>query len=64
MQKHVVQLESSCLPLLENKLFDTNIKSLCVNDSSLCDYEDYMFAKPLVKKQFEKKLPYKSSFEL
>ena len=63
-QKQVVQLEKSNLSLLEGKLNDTNIKSLCVNDSSLCDYEDYMFAKPLVKKLFEEKLLHKSSFEL
>ena len=63
-QKQVVQLEKSYLSLLEGRLNDTNIKSLCLNDSSLCDYEDYMFAKPLVKKLFEKKLPHKSSFEL
>ena len=64
MQKQVVQLATSSLSLLESKLNDTNIKSLCVNDSSLCDYEDYMRAKPLVRNLFEKKLPHKSSFEL
>lgn len=63
-QKQVIQLEKSNLTLLEAKLLDTNIKSLCVNDSSLCDYEDYMWAKPLVRNLFEKKLPHKSSFEL
>lgn len=64
LQKQVVQLATSSLSLLESKLNDTNIKSLCVNDSSLCDYEDYMQAKPLVRNLFEKKLPHKSSFEL
>lgn len=64
MQKQVVQLVTSALSTLESKLFDANIKSLCVNDSSLCDFEDYIRVKPLVKKLFEKKLPYKSSFEL
>ncbi|WP_455099220.1 Stealth CR1 domain-containing protein [Prevotella histicola] len=64
MQKQVVQLATSSLSLLESKLNDANIKSLCVNDSSLCDYEDYMQAKPLVRNLFEKKLPHKSSFEL
>ena len=64
MQKQVVQLATSSLSLLESKLNDTNIKSLCVNDSSLCDYEDYMRAKPLVRNLFEHKLPHKSSFEL
>ena len=63
-QKQVVQLATSALSVLENKLFDTNIKSLCLNDSSLCDYDDYMQAKPLVVKLFEKKHPRKSSFEL
>ena len=64
MQKQVVQLEKSNLTLLEAKLLDTNIKSLCVNDSSLCDYEDYIRTKPLVINLFEKKFPRKSSFEL
>ena len=64
MQKQVVQLAISTLSLLEGKLNDANIKSLCVNDSSLCDYEDYMRAKPLVRNLFEHKLPHKSSFEL
>ena len=64
MQKQVVQLATSSLSLLESKLNDTNIKSLCVNDSSLCDYEDYMRAKPIVRNLFEHKLPHKSSFEL
>lgn len=63
-QKQVIQLATSALSVLENKLFDTNIKSLCLNDSSLCDYDDYMQAKPLVVKLFEKKHPCKSSFEL
>ena len=64
MQKQVVQLATSSLSLLESKLNDTNIKSLCVNDSSLCDYEDYMRTKPLVINLFEEKFPHKSSFEL
>lgn len=64
MQKQVVQLETSALSLLESKLFDTNIKSLCVNDSSLCDYDDYMRTKPLVISLFEKKFSNRSSFEL
>ena len=63
-QKQVVQLEKSNLTLLEAKLLDTNIRSLCVNDSSLCDYEDYIRIKPLVINLFEKKFPRKSSFEL
>ena len=64
MQKQVVQLATFSLSLLESKLNDTNIKSLCVNDSSFCDYEDYMRAKPLVISLFEKKFPRKSLFEL
>ena len=63
-QKQVVQLEESNLTLLEAKLLDTSIKSLCVNDSSLCSYDDYMRIKPLVINLFEKKFPRKSSFEL
>lgn len=63
-QKQVVQLEESNLTLLEAKLLDTNIRSLCANDSSLCDYEDYIRTKPLVINLFEKKFPRKSSFEL
>ena len=64
MQKQVVQLATSALSTLGSKLFDANIKSLCVNDSSLCDYDDYIQAQPLVVKLFEKKHPCKSSFEL
>lgn len=63
-KKQVVQLEPGNLELLENNLLDESITSLCVNDSSLCDYDDYMRAKPLVIDLFEKKFPRKSSFEL
>ncbi len=63
-QKHVVQLESTCLSLLESKLSDTNIKSLCINDSSNCSYNDFLNLKPKVIRLFNKKFPNKSLFEI
>lgn len=61
--KKVVQLEPNSLKNVEEKLFDSRIKSLCINDSSDCSYEDYERLKPLVKSLFERKFPEKSSFE-
>lgn len=61
--KKVVQLEPNSLKIVEEKLFDTKIKSLCINDSSDCSFEDYERMKPLVKSLFERKFPEKSSFE-
>lgn len=63
-EKHTVQLEPQSLKGLEKELFDTKVKSLCVNDSSLCSYEEYVQMKPQVINLFERKFPSPSSFEL
>lgn len=63
-KKKVIQLHDNCIPKLEKMLFDKNIKSLCLNDSSDCTYEDYQVLKPKIIKLFEKKFPQKSSFEV
>ena len=62
--KKVTQLEPNSLQDVEEKLFDLNIKSLCINDSSLCSYEDYEQMKPKLINMYERKLPHKSAFEL
>lgn len=62
--KKVIQLEQNNLMLLENEMFDINIKSLCLNDSSRCDYSSYQVLKPKVIQLFERKFPQKCSFEL
>lgn len=62
--KQVVQLEPMGIIDLEKRLNDGNIKSLCINDSSLCTYDDYLKMKPKVISLFEKKFPCKSAFEL
>lgn len=61
--KCVVQLNKDSLPVVENKMFDTNIKSLCLNDSANCSHEDYLQLKEELNSLFEKKFPQKSSFE-
>lgn len=62
-KKKVIQLHNGCIPQLKQMLFDSSIKSLCLNDSSDCTMEDYEQLKPQIIKLFEKKLPRKSSFE-
>lgn len=62
--KTVIQLHRDSLPQLERLLGDDNIKSLCLNDSPDCTYDDYQWLKPRIIEIFEKKLPRKSSFEL
>ena len=48
---------------VEKSLFDSDIKSLCLNDSSELNYEDYLKMKSLLINLFEKKYPKKSLFE-
>ena len=62
--RKVIQLEQNNLGLLEKEMFNINIKSLCLNDSSRCDYNDYQVLKPQVIQLFERKFPQKCSFEL
>lgn len=61
--KKVIQLHKDCIPQLKRMMFDSSIKSLCLNDSSDCTIEDYEQLKPQIIELFEKKLPKKSSFE-
>lgn len=62
--RKVIQLRKGCLSQIQEDMFNPNIKSLCLNDSSDCTYEDYLILKPKIIDLFEKKFPNKSSFEL
>lgn len=62
-KRKVIQLHINCLSELERLLFDDSIKSLCLNDSSNCSFEEYESLKPKVMELFERKFPTKSSFE-
>lgn len=62
-QRKTIQLRKGCLPDLERMLFDPKIKSLCLNDSSDCTFEDYQVLKPQVVALMERKFPKKSNFE-
>lgn len=62
--KKVIQLHKENMKQLETILFDCQVKSLCVNDSSDCSYEEYMKLKIKVNLLFEKKYPVKSEFEI
>ena len=45
-------------------IFNPKIKSLCLNDGPLCSEEDYISMKDSFISAFEKKFPFKSSFEI
>lgn len=62
-KRKVVQLGMNTLNDVERMLFDPKVKSLCLNDSTDCSFEDYKLLKPKIVALFEKKLPNKSSFE-
>lgn len=62
--RKVIQLEQNNLRRLEKEMFNINIKSLCLNDSSRCDYNSYQALKPQVIQLFERKFPQKCSFEV
>lgn len=62
--RKVIQLEQNNLRVLEKEMFNINIKSLCLNDSSRCDYNSYQALKPQVIQLFERKFPQKCSFEV
>ena len=49
---------------IEKALSDTNIASICLNDSSLCPDEDYEFINNHLIKWLKQKYPEKSSFEI
>lgn len=42
---------------------NSNIKSLCLNDTPLCSYDFYEKMCPVLHKKLEEKFPHKSSFE-
>ncbi len=48
---------------IEKALQDKKIISICINDNSFCDENDYNFAKSQLQQLFQKKFPHKSSFE-
>ena len=62
--KQVVQLGADNLDQVERLMFDAQVKSLCLNDSSDLSYEDYESLKPRLSALFERKLPTKSQFEV
>ncbi len=43
---------------------DKSIRSLCINDSPLCPEESFPMMIERITKEFEKKFPMKSSFEI
>ena len=49
---------------IKNVLQNNKIKSICLNDSSLCNNEDFLYIKERLHQLFEIKFPQKSSFEI
>lgn len=49
---------------IEKTLENTNIISVCLNDSSLCPEEDFEYISKHLNEMLEKKFPTKSSFEI
>lgn len=62
-ERKVVQLEERNMYMVEQMLFNPNIRSLCINDSSMCSHEQYLKMKKQLIGMFERKHPHKSSFE-
>lgn len=48
---------------IERAMMNEECKSFCLNDSVFCSDEDYGYLKNNLQKLFEKKFPYKSSYE-
>lgn len=48
---------------IEKTMIEEKCKSICLNDSAFCSDEDYEYLKEELPILFEKKFPYKSSFE-
>lgn len=63
-KRKVLQLRRNSIPQLKTMLSDCQIKSLCLNDSADCSYEDYLVLKLQIIELFEKKFAQKSVFEL
>ena len=49
---------------IEKAIFNTNIVSICINDSSLCPDDDFEFINKHIIKLLEQKFPEKSQFEI
>lgn len=49
---------------IEKTLYNTDIVSICLNDTSMCSDEDFNFINTNITKLFERKFPEKSTFEI
>ena len=49
---------------IEKAIFNTNISSICINDSSLCPDEDFEIIDTKLREWLDIKFPCKSSFEI
>lgn len=54
----------NCLEEIRKALFDSNFKSVCLNDSSLCTDHDFHVIHQGLKELLKEKFPEKSSFEI
>ena len=63
-KKKVVQIQPDTISMIESMMTDPSIKSLCLNDSTYCTFEDYQMLKPKIISFFQKKHPIKSKFEM
>lgn len=63
-KKKVVQIQPDTISMIESMMTDSSIKSLCLNDSTYCTFEDYQMLKPKIISFFQKKHPIKSKFEM
>ena len=61
--KSMIPISEQNMEKIHHDLFDSNIKSLCLNDSIFCTDDYYETAKALIKKWYEEKFPFKSQFE-
>lgn len=62
--KRIIPICEENMDMIRQAMFDPDIKSLCLNDSSFCTDEYFETAKGLLIDWFEEKFPQKSSFEL
>ena len=63
-KKKVMQIQPDTISMIESMMTDPSIKSLCLNDSTYCTFEDYQMLKPKIISFFQKKHPIKSKFEM
>ena len=49
---------------IEKAIKNPNIESLCLNDTSFCSHEDFVYLKAIINQAFSDKFPNKCSFEL